>query len=93
MTMRFNFDRRLTSFRPRLEQLECRITPSVNADFNGDGFADLAIGVPRANSELLGEGAVHVIYGSPGGLSANAVLDAQVWTQDDIALSVPEHAD
>src|SRR5258708_3149126 len=84
---------RTTRFRPRLEQLECRITPSVNADFNGDGFGDLAIGVPRANSELFGEGAVHVVYGSAAGLSADAVLDAQLWTEDDIGLSVADHAD
>jgi FG-GAP repeat len=84
--------RRASGFRPRLEQLECRITPSVNADFNGDGFGDLAIGVPRANSEVFGGGAVHVVYGSAGGLSADAVLDAQVWTQEDLGFE-SEHAD
>jgi hypothetical protein len=41
-------------------------------DFNGDGFADLAVGVPW---EVIGEpgpatGGVHVLYGSAGGLSA-----------------------
>lgn len=86
MTMRRQFDRRLTSFRPRLDELERRITPSVNADFNGDGFGDLAIGVPRANSEVFGGGAVHVVYGSAGGLSADAVFDAQVWTPEDVGI-------
>ena len=45
-------------------------------DFNGDGFDDLAIGVP---SEGVGgaafAGAVNVVYGSPGGLAGtNQVL-------------------
>ncbi len=49
-------------------------------DFNGDGFADLAIGVPF--EDLLGtdEGAVQVLYGSPAGLQADAPND-QVWRQ------------
>jgi len=42
---------------------------SVQADFNDDGFDDLAIGVPQ---EELGRatyaGAVNVIYGSASGL-------------------------
>jgi hypothetical protein len=51
------------------------------ADFNGDAFADLAIGVPL---ESLGPddtfaGAVNVIYGTPAGLSS---ANDQVWTQD-----------
>jgi FG-GAP repeat len=37
----------------------------VAADFNNDGFADLAIGVPAEN----GIGAVNVLYGNGGGLS------------------------
>ena len=43
-------------------------------DFNGDGFSDLAIGVPIESLPLAPEaGAVNVIYGSAGGLSAVAV--------------------
>jgi hypothetical protein len=46
------------------------------ADFNGDGYADLAIGVPRESYDWhhngTGAGVVHVVYGSPGGL-ANGV--------------------
>ncbi len=42
------------------------------ADFDDDGFADLAVGAP---GEDLGSanaaGAVDVLYGSPGGLSAS----------------------
>ena len=60
---------------PRPEQLECRTTPSVYADFNGDGYDDLAIGSPSDNP-----GFVNVLYGSPAGLSVNAVLPSQVWT-------------
>ena len=54
--------------------------PAMPADFNGDGYADLAIGVP---GEGLGPhkryaGAVNVIYGSPTGLTA---AGDQFWTQ------------
>jgi FG-GAP repeat len=38
----------------------------VAADFNNDGFADLAVGVPGENGSA---GAVNVLYGSAGGLS------------------------
>ncbi len=44
-------------------------------DFNGDGFADLAIGVPGENSA---RGRVNVIYGAFGGLTSNG---NQRWTQ------------
>jgi hypothetical protein len=44
-------------------------------DFNGDGFADLAIGAPGENA---GAGVVHVLYGSPSGLTATG---SQRWTQ------------
>jgi len=52
-------------------------------DFNGDGFSDLAIGVPGQD---LGNGPnggmVIVIYGSATGLDAFAPIAAQVWHQD-----------
>ena len=44
-------------------------------DFNGDGFADLAIGVPGENSA---RGRVNVIYGAFGGLTSSG---NQRWTQ------------
>ena len=43
----------------------------AHGDFNGDGFDDLAIGVP--DEDFLGRidsGLVHVLYGAPGGLSS-----------------------
>jgi len=51
-------------------------------DFNGDGFDDQAIGVPR--EDLAGGvdgGAVNVLYGSAGGLQTAAPAD-QFWHQD-----------
>jgi len=40
-------------------------------DFNGDGYTDLAIGVPHeANGGDADEGAVNVIYGSSAGLAS-----------------------
>ncbi|HYU57407.1 MAG TPA: integrin alpha, partial [Actinomycetota bacterium] len=38
------------------------------ADFNGDGYGDLAVGVPGENiGSVANAGAVNVIYGSPTG--------------------------
>jgi hypothetical protein len=51
---------------------------AVRGDFDGDGFDDLAIGVP--NEELGGEmvaGMVHVLYGAAGGPAGT-----QSWDQD-----------
>jgi Ca2+-binding RTX toxin-like protein len=43
------------------------------ADFNNDGFSDLAIGVPFEDVDgVSGAGAVNVIYGSSIGVSATA---------------------
>lgn len=60
---------------------------SVSAgDYNGDEFADLAIGVPNENFDTnetfaTSAGMVHVIYGSPQGLSNHALRDDQIWYQ------------
>lgn len=54
--------------------------PGHHPDFDGDGFADLAIGAPLEDvGEVQNAGAVTVIYGSPGGLDA---AGNQLWTQD-----------
>jgi hypothetical protein len=78
----------MSHHRPHLEELESRTTPSVYADFNGDGFDDLAIGSPFTQGQGVPvfSGVVHVVYGSPEGLSADAAVDAQEWTQDDVGL-------
>ncbi len=52
----------------------------VRADFDGDGFADLAVGVPGEDVGTVADaGAVNVIYGGPTGLTA---AGNQLWTQD-----------
>jgi disulfide bond formation protein DsbB len=52
----------------------------VSADFNNDGFADVAIGVPGENVGAIADaGAVTVLYGAAGGLSA---AGNQFWHQN-----------
>jgi hypothetical protein len=54
----------------------------VNADFNNDGFDDLAIGVPNEGvGNLSNAGNVQVIYGSTSGLSSTVKAD-QFWSQN-----------
>ena len=53
---------------------------SVWSDFNDDGFADLAVGVPAEDvGGITNAGAVNVLYGSGSGLTGT---DAQLFTQD-----------
>ncbi|WP_062348936.1 FG-GAP-like repeat-containing protein [Herbidospora yilanensis] len=60
----------------------------ATGDFNADGHDDLAIGVPGEGLNRLqragdyGEGAVDVVYGSPGGLRP---ATAEAWTQNSLA--------
>jgi FG-GAP repeat len=57
-------------------------------DFNRDGYADLAVGVPYENLGAAEDaGAVQVIYGSSGGLKGDGPPDDQFWTEDDFGLS------
>jgi FG-GAP repeat protein len=52
----------------------------AGGDFDHDGFADLAVGVPFEDiGTKANAGAVNVIYGSAGGLSSRG---NQLWTQD-----------
>ena len=45
---------------------------SVFSDFNNDGFADLAVGVPYEDvGAVIDAGAVNVLYGSAEGLQAS----------------------
>jgi FG-GAP repeat len=65
---------------------------SARADFNGDGFSDLAIGMPSEDitvgspAQTLGEaGAVQVVYGSSDGLASAGgamVLAGELWHQE-----------
>ncbi len=51
----------------------------ASGDFNGDGHADLAVGVPCEKvGSVLEAGAVNVLYGSTAGLSATG---NQLWHQ------------
>jgi hypothetical protein len=50
----------------------------ASGDFNSDGYADLAIGIPNEGiGRVNAAGAVQVLYGAPSGLTA---LD-QIWHQ------------
>ena len=56
----------------------------VHGDFNGDGIADLAIGVPNEDVGTIADaGAVNVLYGTATGLSGATY---QVWTQNSLAI-------
>lgn len=50
-------------------------------NFDGDAFSDLAIGVPLEDLAFADCGAVHVVYGGAGGLSA---ADQQFINQDTL---------
>jgi hypothetical protein len=55
----------------------------VAGDFNGDGYADLAIGVPYETVQgVIKAGAVQIIYGSAGGLNAAAGPGAHLVHQE-----------
>jgi FG-GAP repeat len=62
-----------TATRPRSERSVGRAAAgAMPPDFNGDGFADLALGVPREVVDGVDdEGVVQVLYGSPAGLTAD----------------------
>ncbi|WP_327085244.1 FG-GAP repeat protein [Nonomuraea sp. NBC_01738] len=79
---------RLTQDTPRLkgsaEKWDAFGAALTTGDFNGDGRADLAIGVPgeglSANQRAMdyGDGMVHVLYGSRAGLRT---ARGEAWTQ------------
>jgi hypothetical protein len=53
-------------------------------DFNGDGFDDLAIGVPGESvGTVQGAGAVNVLFGSASGLTG---AGSQLFTQDNVGV-------
>ena len=72
--------------------------PIAPADFNGDGFSDLAIGVPdetvrgKIDAGAINDaGAVNVLYGGSSGLTADGT---QFWNQDSPGITdAPEDTD
>lgn len=78
-----------SGIRPCLESLESRNLMAAMADFNGDGFGDLAVGapfedVPLQFGDAVSAGAVNVLYGSANGISA---AGNQIWHLDLISSS------
>jgi hypothetical protein len=64
---------------------------SVQADFNNDGFADLAVGVPFEDvGGQANAGAVNVLYGSAGKLTG---VGSQIFTQDSAGVGTAAEAD
>jgi hypothetical protein len=63
-------------------------------DFNNDGFADLAVGVPRENvGKHVDAGAANALYGSATGIQATSP-DDQFWNQNSVdVLDVAEAND
>ena len=61
-------------------------------DFNGDGHADMATGIPfrhlptEQRWSKLQAGAVNVVYGDFGGLNTDT---AEIWTQDRLRIRTP----
>jgi hypothetical protein len=63
-------------------------------DYDDNGRADLAVGVVSENVSGSPHGAVNVIYGKAGGLSATGAKPDQLWHQDSTDVEDDaEHAD
>jgi hypothetical protein len=66
----------------RVPEVSAASAGDLHSDFNGDGYQDLAIGVPGESiGTLLGAGAVAVLYGSSSGLRTSSPAD-QFWHQN-----------
>ena len=62
-------------------------------DFNGDGFTDLAAGVPGEDvGSKQDAGAVNVVYGSAAGLDPAGTPLSQFWTLDSPSVPGPAQA-
>ncbi len=66
---------------PRSTSLAKIALEDRDVDFNGDGYADLAVGEILAVVDGELKGAVHVMYGSAGGLRSNG---SQYWTENTL---------
>jgi hypothetical protein len=54
----------------------------VSADFNGDGYVDLAVGAPLGDTDTVkNAGIVNVFYGGPSGLDPSNTPAPQEWFQ------------
>jgi hypothetical protein len=63
----------------------------AGGDFDNDGFADLAVGVPFESSSLIAVGLVNVLAGSAAGLTGSG---SQTFTQDTPGVgSIAEESD
>ena len=60
------------------------VVPGTTGDFNGDGFSDLAAGVPGDDSAENNAGAVNIIRGGARGLTSSG---DQLWNEDTPGLS------
>lgn len=58
-------------------------------DFDGDGYTDLAVGVPYEHWNDADTGIVQVLYGTAGGLTATG---DQLWRQDTTGIEGGEEA-
>jgi hypothetical protein len=64
---------------------------SAAGDFNADGYADLAVGVPfKLVGSTTEAGAVSILYGSASGLGS---ANSQVWDQNQLGTDPAESGD
>lgn len=83
-----------TSVKDKAEKGDAFAQALAAGDFDGDGFDDLAIGVPKEDvNDVSNPGAFAVLYGGAGGLQATSP-DDQFWHQDsDSVRDVAEKGD
>jgi hypothetical protein len=73
------YDQDSTDMASTAEELDRFGDVLAAGDFDGDGYADLAVGVPGEDWYGTDEGAVHVVHGSSTGLDAVGRED-RLWT-------------